>query len=448
MNIIVIGLGQVGKYIADVLFKEKHNITLIDSDAGVLDEVGDTIDALTLVGNGASAQNLALAEVSSSDLVIAVSSKDEVNLLGAAASKQLGAKRAIARVSGFDIWQSSQPVSTGLLEIDLIINIKMIAALEIVRLIRSMEAILVEVFANNEVEAAQFRVAETSEIINTPLKDLDLPGQSIIASIVRDEKLIIPGGEDIITPDDEVFVIGSINDIPQVGELLGGKGSVKQAERVVIVGGGEIGYWVAQALIGRGVDVMIIEKDRERCVYLSETLDKATIINGDGTSAELLREEHIENYDAFITLSNDDELNLMSALLAKAVGAGKTIALVHKPDYGQLYEQIGIDATISPRILAAKHILKYTREGALRQVSPIMGGQGEIIEIAAEEGSSITRKQLDKVGFPKGAVIGAVTGSDGVYIPRGGDTIKEGSSAVIFMLPKVRKKVLKLFQSG
>lgn len=446
MNIVIIGLGEVGRYIGNVLFKEKHNITLIDSNPSALEEMGDCIDALTLMGNGASAQVLALAEVSNADLVIGVSSNDEANLLAAATSKQLGADRAIARVSGFDLWQSSQPVSKGLLDIDLIINIKMIAALEIVRLIRSMEALLVESFADNEIEVAQFPVSSTSKILGIPLKDVDIPGKSLIASIIRDGGLIIPGGDDIIESGDEVFVIGSINDIPEVEKVVGGMEDIKRANKIAVMGGGEIGFWVAKYLLANRLEVMIIEMNHDRCVELSEKLDGATIINGDGTSSDLLKEERIDSYDVFITLSNDDELNLMSALLAKNLGVKKTIAMVQKSDYALVYEQVGIDATISPRILAAKHILKYTRDSSVRSVSPIVNGQGEILEIVAGEKSRVTKKPLDQIGFPKGALIGSVTGPEGNYVPGGADIIKPGSTAVIFLLPKVRKRVVKMFQ--
>ncbi|MCP4632371.1 MAG: Trk system potassium transporter TrkA [candidate division Zixibacteria bacterium] len=446
MNIIIIGLGQVGTHIADVLFREKHNITLIDNNQSSLDTAGDSIDALTINGNGASAQVLVVAEVSNCDLVIAVSSNDEVNLLAAATAKQFGAKRAIARVSGFDIWQSSQPVSRGLLEIDLILNIKVIGALEIVRLIRSMEAMLVEEYAGNEIEAAQFPVSESSKILGVPLKDVNIPGKSVIATIIRDGTLIIPGGDDVINSKDEIIVIGSAETIPELEKLIGGNDQIRRAHKVAIMGGGEIGFWVAKALLAKRLEVLIIELNREKCVELSEKLDKATIINGDGTSSELLKEERIETYDVFITLSNDDELNLMSALLARELGVKKTIALVNKSDYAPVYEQLGVNATISPRLLAAKQILKYTREGALRSVSPIMGGQGEVIEIETAEDSKITKKPLDKVNFPKGAVIGSVSGPNGVYVPRGDDTIEAGSTVVIFLLPKVRSKVVKLFR--
>jgi trk system potassium uptake protein TrkA len=446
LNIIIVGLGQVGHYIADVLFREKHNITLIDRDGSRLDSIGDSIDALTLVGNGASAQTLALAEAASADLVIAVTCSDETNFLAAAISKQLGARKAIARISGYDLWLSSQPVSRGILDIDLIMNIKMIAALEIVRLIRSMEAVLVEEFANNEIEAAQFPVSESSKILNKPLKDIDFPQNALIASIIRNGGLVIPRGDDSLTAGDEVFVIGSVDDIPSIEKMIGGSDQIKRARKVAIVGGGEMGFWVAKSLLAKRLEVLIIEMNRDRCNELSEALDKATIINGDGTSLELLKQERIDSYDVFITLSNDDELNLMSALLAKDLGVEKTIALVQKSDYARIYEQLGINATISPRILAARQLLKYTREEALRSVSPILDGQGEIIEITAGEGSKITRKPLDQVNFPRGAVIGAVNSPDGVYVPGGGDTIAAGSTAVIFTLPKVRSKIVKLFK--
>ncbi len=446
MNIVVIGLGQVGRYIADFLFREKHNLTLIDKDPEVLEKVGEGIDALTIAGHGASAQVLATADVPNADLVIAVSSSDEVNLLAAATSKQFGAKRTIARVSEFDLWKSSQPVSRGLLDIDLIINIKMIAALEIIRLIRSMEAVLIEDFADSKIEVEQLPVSDSCRILHTPLKDINFPGKSIIASIIRNGELIVPGGDDMIEENDEIIVIGDVNAIPEMEKLIEGTSLVRMANKVALLGGGEIAFWVAKFLMQKKLEVMIIDSDRERCVELSEQLDGVTVINGDATSTALLKEEGVDAYDVCITLTNDDELNLMTALLAKGIGVERTIALVHKPDYMDVYREIGISVTVSPRLVAAKQILKYTREKQVRSVTPLLDGAGEILEITASPESKITTRPLEKVGFPRGAVIGAVTKSDGsVFIPRGPDTIEAGETAVIFMLPRVRKKVIKLF---
>ena len=194
------------------------------------------------------------------------------------------------------------------------------------------------------------------------------------------------------------------------------------------------------------IDVVLIERDVRRADQLAEMLHDTTILNGDGTNLPLLEEEGAGNVDVFIAVSPDDETNLMAGLLAKRLGCKKVVALVHRPDYGPIYEQLGIDAAISPRLLAARQIVKYVREGEVASTSVLADGRGEILEMIAAEGCRIVDKPLIDTNFPRGAMIGAVAGQSGVYVPSGSDVIRSGNTVIVFTTPQVRPQVERMFR--
>jgi trk system potassium uptake protein TrkA len=245
--------------------------------------------------------------------------------------------------------------------------------------------------------------------------------------------------------DDEAFVIGKTEQI-QDSELYFGEAQRKGARSIVILGGGEIGFAVARSLEKQGKSVKIIEWNPKVCEHLSETLSEAIIINGDGTDLDLLKEEKLGEADVFVAASRRDEVNLMSGLVARDLGVKEIIALVHRPTYMTVYEHLGIDATISPRRLAANQILKYVRPGRVVSVSEIAGGKGEILEFVVPKKSKIIQNKLKNVGFPKGAVIGAMVGKRGISVPTGDDKIMPGDSVIVFTTPKVRSKVEQFFK--
>jgi trk system potassium uptake protein TrkA len=329
-------------------------------------------------------------------------------------------------VDSHDYLPGWQGAYHGILGIDLVISTRILAAIQVNKLIRSFGAVSVANFADDRVQMVQLPIGN-NDICNIPLKDLETPEEVLVAAILRGEELIIPSGLDSILPDDEVFIIGKTDKINSA-ESYFGKARTEGARSVVILGGGEIGFAVA------------------RCQQLSETLTEATILNGDGTDLELLEEEKIGDADVFVAASKRDEVNLMAGLLVRNLGVKKTIALVHRPDYIKIYEHLGLDATISPRRFAADQILKYVRAGRVVSVSEIANGQGEILEFVAPKKSKIIQNNLKNTGFPRGAVIGAIAGKQGILVPTGDDRVQPGDSVIIFSTPEVRSRVEKLFK--
>lgn len=446
MNIIVIGMGEVGKHIAGFLAAEEHDVTIIDSNPAAVDGAKERMDVMALVGQGGSTRCLKKAEAEKADILIAVTDDDESNLLAAHGAKSLGAKKTIARVSSREYFDGDSGIYEGILGIDLVISPQILSAIEITKLVKSVGAVMLETFADNRVELIQLALNEQLKVVGQKLKDLAIPDDTLVAAISRDDRLIIPSGEDEILLNDEVLVIGKIEAIPSVEELFGKKHRGK-ARRVVIIGGGEIGFSVASALTEEEIEVVLIEKDADRCKFLSEKLDDVLIIKGDGTDMSILEEVRVHECDVFISVvSEGEEINLLTGLLARKMGARKSVVLANRPDYKELYEHLGIDAVISPRLVAANQIMKYVRAGNVVSSTILEEGKGEILEIIALPTARIVKKPLMDLNIPKGVVIGAVVSADGVMIPKGKDTVSPDSTVIVFTTPGSRKRVEKLFK--
>jgi trk system potassium uptake protein TrkA len=290
-------------------------------------------------------------------------------------------------------------------------------------------------------------VKEQLKILGSRLKNIKLPENTLIAGIRRDERLIIPSGEDELLLNDDVYVIGRTEQIPKAEKIFGEKYH-SDVKNVVICGGGEIGFSVAQSLSGRELKLTLIERNKSRCLELSKALSSDVIIvNGDGTDPSLLDEVSADQADVFVSVvSHGEEVNLLTGLLAKRIGARKTIVLVHRPAYQELYERLGIDATVSPRLIAADQILKYVRSGEVVSVSVLEDGQGEILEFIASERSRVVGRPLKDVRIPRGSLIGVVAGPDGVAVPHGETVILPDSTVIAITVPDKRKQVEKLFR--
>ncbi len=447
MNIIVIGMGEVGKHIASYLATEKHNVTIIDADKENLAEAENVVDAFALCAQGGSIKALRKANVGDADLVISVTDNDEVNMLAAHSARSLGARKTIARVGSRDYLEGESGFYHNLLGIDLIISPPVLASLEIVKLINSMGALKVDFFADNKVEMVKLAVREQLKILGAKLKDIKLPQDTLIAAIHRDGCLFIPSGDDELLLNDDLYLIGRTEQIDKAQKLFGAKYE-SEAKNIIICGGGEIGLSVAKTLSSQELKLTLIERDKERCLELSQILSNVVIINGDGTDPNLLEEVSADQADVFVSVvSQGEEINLLSGLLAKEMGARKTIVLVHKPAYQELYERLGIDATVSPRLIAADQIFKYVRSGEVVSVSLIEEGAAEILEFIADGNSPIVGRPLKDVKIPRGVLIGAVAGPDGVAVPHGDTVIRPDSTVIAITLPEKRKQAEKLFRA-
>lgn len=447
MNIVIVGMGEVGRHISRVLVGEDHNVVIIDYDPGALASAEETIDAMVLQGHAGNLKTLRQANVAEADLFIAVTDNSEANLLSAIRAQEEGAKKTIARVAEQAYFEEDHGMFAGMFGIDLVINPQALIALEMHKIVRSSNAVAVEDFADNRVEMVQLPIQDITMAVNRPLRDVKLPENTLIAALIRDHELIVPGGDDSILPGDEVLAVGRIDQIPKVEKLFK-RERRKYTKRVIIVGGSQTGATLAEALVEDGIEVLLVEKDRDKCRELSETLPGVIILHGDGTDVHMLEEERMDHTDAFVAVSGEDEVNLMASLLARDLGARRVVAMVHKPDYGPICERLGIDSFLSPRLEVAKQVLKYVRAGEVVGITPVLEDAGEFLEFIAPDEARIVGKPLKDVGFPKGANICAVVNEKGAFVPRGDYVIEPQDRVVVFTIPENRRAVEKAFQKA
>ncbi|MFH1809246.1 MAG: Trk system potassium transporter TrkA [Pseudomonadota bacterium] len=443
MNIIIVGAGEVGTSVARHLVRESHDVTVIDRDAERIAKISESIDVMTYTGSGASTRVLREVGVANADLVIAVSNNDEVNLLCAIMAKQLGVRTAVARTSDPDHVDLAVGFSTDVLGVDLVVCPEILTAAELTQVVRSRGAVAIERFAQNRVEMIQLAVQEGTTPTKRPLKDLRLPRGALIAALLRDDELLIPTGNDMLHEGDEAFIIGRTDVIKKI-ESIFGKKRLADNRHIILVGAGMLARSVIRGLRGEKARVTVIDKDPEACSQLAEDV-AVNVVQGDATDGDLLKEEGIENADLFAALTREDDLNLLSTLLARQLKARRTVALVQKTEYTAIYRRLGIDATICPWLLVANQILRYVRPSELVSISLLEGGKGEVLEFRAQGRSRIIGTPLKKLDFPRGAIIGAVARNDDAFVPSGDDAIQPDDLVVVFALPKVRDEVTRLF---
>lgn len=445
MNIVIVGMGEVGSHIARTLIDDGHDVTLVDQDRAALERAEELFDAATIVGHGGDAERLMLAGVSTADLFVAVTDHCELNLVACAQARHMGAKRTVARVMGEAYSQLSQLRGKNAFGIDLVINPTTQIAAEVRRLVRSGSAIAVQDFADRLIEMIQLPIEAGTFVTGRPLRDLRLPSESVVAAIVRGDELIVPDGNATPLAGDEVIVVGRPDNIPDIERVFGKRRS-RFGRRAIVVGGGEIGVQVARFLEQDDFHVTLLERDRARCSELAGMLHHTVVLHAEGTNSAVLEEEGIANADVFIAVSQEDELNLMASVLAKDLGARRCIALVHRQDYSAVCERLGIDATLSPRLTVAQHVLKYVRQGDVVSVTPVLGGAAEFVEIVVSAQSRVANVALRDAEFPRGSIVCAVLRDEGAFVPSGDTVLLPDDQVVVFSRDEVRGAVERLFR--
>ncbi len=441
MNILIVGLGEVGSYLAKVLSTEGHSITVIDPDLPRMRRVADLLDVQAVHGDGSRPDVLDRADAHQMDLVLAVSNDDKVNMLTCLFGKRMGAKKTVLRLRDTSAFRRSKTFFRRNLQHDLLLSLDDLAAEEIVKTVLQSRGLAVENFAEGRVQMRRFVLTEGGPFTGMLLKDLKLPPGMLITAIDRDHKVLVPGGDDDLRAADEIFVLGEPKALALFEKKIGGR---QQATRsVVVYGGGGVAIQVCQALQRERVDVRVLVEDRPEAERLSEVLKGVVVLHADPTDLNFLQEEHIGETDAFLGISNEDERNLMSCQLSRSLGVKRTVALVQKPDYVSLYQQLGIDVAVSPRLLCANRILAFVRSRSISTIATIEEGQAEVLELELQPGSVLVGKQLKEARFPRGCVVAAVTREDGlVLIPRGDTELAAHDQLVIFVLNAVVDEVL------
>ncbi len=442
MNIVVIGLGEVGRHLLGVLDKEGHDIVAIDANAKAVRYAEDHFDVASLTGYGASHDVLNAAGVSKADLVVAISSNDEVNLISALAAKQLGAKNVIARAQGTEWARGTEGIRYGLLGVDVVINPRILVAQELSRIARSHGASDVIDLAEARVELVQIELEE-SRMLNKPLASLELPAQTLVSAIVRDGELFVPGGADVLMKGDRIYLIGKPEGVLAAERMFSKE---REARRVCIVGGGVVGKALASELLNQGATVMIIERDLKTAEQISTEFPEIQVVHGDGTDGALLEEEEVGTYDLFAAVTRTDEINLMAALLAQRAGCTRTATIVQRADYISIYRQLGIDIVLSPRTVASDQILRFSRGGGLHSLTVLENGQAEVIELSAHPKCRAVGKPLHRMNLPRGSLLAAIVRGDRVIIPSGKDTVHAGDRVILMTTKSARSTVERLFR--
>lgn len=436
MKIIIVGGGKVGYTLAQQLATEDHDIILIDNDAEVLNHADETLDIMCIRGNGASVEILREANIIDTDLLIAVTDSDELNMICCVIGKKLGAKQTVARIRNTD-YSNEYKMLKSELELNMVINPEMDAADEIARMIQFPSATNVETFANNMLEMVEFRVIETDPILNKKLMDLtkNLPAKVLFCAVKRNGEITIPKGDFYFSPHDIVYVIGERRDINKFFNYLGR--STHKAKNLTIIGGSRLAIYLSWMLDELNINVKIIELNKDRCVLLSEILPNTLIIHGDGTDQEVLDNENIQSADAMVALTDMDEENLISSLYAHQCGVPKVILKINRHNYIPIVKKLGLDSIISPKLTTANNILRYVRaldnsQGiAVEKLYKILDNEAEVAEFTAKNSPDLVDIKLKDLHLKKDILIAALVRNKKIIIPYGDDCIKEGDKVIV-----------------
>ena len=443
MRIVVIGAGKLGYSVAQLLAQEQYDVVVIEKDEARREIVKNSLDVLTIAANGASPIIMKDYRVKGADVVVATTDSDEVNMVACLLAKANGVKYTVARIRDTDYAKSTVFMHKNM-GVDLFINPEQVTAVEINRILMTPSAMEVEDFAEGKVSLFETRMHAGSVFLGKTLLDLVIPPQILVAAIFRNHEMIIPHGDDIIQENDDVYFVGQREALQKFTKQFAS--TKNKISRVMIIGAGRTGRFLAPLLERQGLFVKIIDKNEERCRLVAEKLEKGIALCGDGTDIDLLTEEGISEADVVICITEDDKLNLMLALMAKHMGAGKTIVRVARNEYGNLMEKVGVDVVLSSRLLASGEILRFIHSGGVVSVSLLADAKVQAMEIIVAKDSYIAGKSLKDATLPKECLLCAVVHEGEASVPSGATIIYPDDRVVIFLQTEATQKVLPLFE--
>ncbi len=442
MRTVIIGAGEVGFNTARMLSEEEHDVVLVEQDEALVERATEQLDALVIQGNGASPKVLAEAGIKKAELLVAATTSDEVNIIACLTAKTQGVSRTVARLHNPDYYDPQEPFARDILGIDFVIHTEQMAAEEIKDTLLVPGAINVDAFAGGSIEVAEVVLDKASPAVGRALRDVKLPEQSLMVGVVRRGNVLVPRGSTALERRDHVLLISGRRRISEVVKAVAT--DTAPVKEVTIYGGGRIGLRLAQALEGVGMAVKVIERDEARARYVASQLRKGLVLQADTLSRDFLLQERVDKTDAFVAVTGDDRANLLAAMYARQLGARITIAGMSRGEFAPLAEALGVDLTISPRLLAAEAILRFVRKGEVIDVALLESG-AEMIELRVPEGSRVAGRPLSEIGFPEGAIIGALLRDGNVIIPTGKEVLRPGDDAVVFTVEEAVDDVERLF---
>ncbi len=446
MNIIIVGAGEIGRHLAGSLSNAAHNIVVIEKDDALARELGNQLDARVVSANGSSANVLVEVNVAECELFLALTSNNNANMAACSIAKELGAQKVICRSDPEAQREEWLFDYKGHFGIDHMFSSERLSAVELSKFIRNPDSIMVEEIARGRVELQQVVVSGRSDVVGKSLLDLKLPPRVRVGSILRSDAAIIPDAEEKLLEDDLVTLFGDPRKLVDTAERLQ-KGGVDDRElNVVILGGGDYGFSLAEMLESWNCRVRIFEQDARVCERLTDQLADTTVINADATSLQELREEHIGEADFFIATTHNDEDNVMTCLQAHNLGTKHCLTLIHRNDYADAISQagvgLGIMAAISPREATRRELMRFITSDKYHVVKKMK--VGEVIELTVPEEASIGGMAIKDVDWPAGCVLVARLHGIQAAVPAADDVIEGGDVIYAMVAPKVRKKFIKL----
>ncbi len=451
MHVIICGAGQVGSSIARYLAGEDADVTVVDQSPELVHKIADSLDVKGLVGFASHPDVLERAGAADADMVIAVTYADEVNMVACQVCHSLfEVPTKIARVRHQSylkpMW--ADLFSADNMPIDVIISPEIEVARAIARRLELPGAFDVIPLADGKVNLIGVHCTEECPVLDTPLRHLTalFPDLHIVViGISRDGQGFVPSADDEIRAGDNVYFVAETEHIPRAMPAFGHEET--EARRVIIVGGGSIGLYLAQMVEKhhRQVSLKVIEISKKRAEIVAQSLQRAVVIHGDALDSEILEEANAGTAETIVAVSNDDEVNILASMLAKRHGCRRAVTLINKNSYEPLVGHLGLETIVNPRTITVSRILEHVRRGRIRSVHTLADGFGELIEAEALETSSLVGVPLREAKLPKGVVLGAIVREGEVVIPRGGTVVHAGDLVILFAASQAVKKVEKLF---
>ena len=434
MKVAIVGAGKLGIKVANALLEGDHEITVIDLSEAVLSKISQQMDVMTVNASGKNIRSLKQCGIDKFDFLLASTDSDEDNMLIASFAKKLGCSRVIARIRDPENMMQIDFIKENL-DIDHVVNPDYSITMEIYKYLVEKYTLTNGIFSSGRVSMVQFGVRKMRKLAGLSMIEVRkiFPNMLIVA-ISRNGKIIIPHGQTTIEDCDTLYLIGERSEIHNLHKKVYEKGKYTNLQKVMIIGGGKTGFYLADKLSEFGIAVKVIEKDKDRCYYLSTHLDDVMILHGDATDTSLLDEENIDEMDAFVTTTGLDEENLLLALMAKQRGIEDVISKVSRQSYKDLIEKLGIDMALNPLDIVASIILRYI-QGSKRIVSSLLiQGQAEITEIIASDTMKFTNVPLNELDLPDGVIIAAIHRGNSIIIPDGTTSILADDKVTIFCL--------------
>lgn len=434
MRVIIAGAGKLGIKVAEALELGDYAVTVIDKNPDVLQKLALQMDVMTVTANAKQVSNLEEIGIEDYDVLLASTDDDEKNIFIAAAAKKMGCTKTIARVRDPEHLHQMDFIKEAL-GIDYIVNPDLSITMEIYKYLVEKYTLSNGIFSTGNVSLLEFPANKMNKILNHPMTDMPklLPGM-LVAAVSRNGKVIVPHGSTIVQEGDGLYVVGKKKEIAELNKKVHEKGKYTDIQKVMILGGGKTGMFLAEKLSTFGAAVKIVEIDKARCHYLATVLNNVMILHGDATDVNLLEQENWTGMDAFVAVTGHDEENLLLALMAKQNNIEDVIAKISRESYSGLIESMGIDMALNPVEITANHILRFIQGGRRVLSSQLIQGQAELMEILASNHMKLVQQPLKDLNLPQGMLIIAIHRGKEVIIPKGDTVILENDRVVILCL--------------